>query len=329
MSASVSFVCVVESGWLESQTVRLIESLRRHGGRFANAPIYAVTPRFGPPLRRATHDTFERHVVRRLRSSMPSSYEWFTAIAKPRALAMAEEQATTEVMCWLDSGLLILSSPDALQLTNEDFAACASDKEMGTSGPGDVLEPLWLELCKAAGVSIDALPWLTTENDHKRIRAYWSGGFFAYRRATGFGREYLRTCHALLDAKVVSAAPGYSTGINEISALGLTAARLKLRWRALPNFYNYPFGPKVPPEWYTPERAKEVKVMRYHDAMQPWYWPTFIERLSASHPDAAAWIRPLGAMTVETSLPNRLLGRALQELRNRREAAYRATCRTV
>ena len=33
MSGSVSFVCVVESGWLDSQTVRLIESLRRHGGR--------------------------------------------------------------------------------------------------------------------------------------------------------------------------------------------------------------------------------------------------------------------------------------------------------
>lgn len=329
MSASVSFVCVVESGWLEAQTVRLVESLRRHGGGFANAPIFAVTPRFGPPLRRVTRDVFEQHAVRRLRSSAPSPYDWFKFINKPRAVAMAEEQATTEVICWLDSDILILSPPDALALTNEDFAACASDKEMGTSGPGDVFEPLWLELCKAAGVTIDALAWLTTENDHKRIRAYWNGGLFAYRRATGFGREYLRTCHALLDAKVVSAAPGYSTGINEVSALGLTATKLKLRWRALPYSYNYPVGPKVPPEWYTPERAKEVKVMHYHDAMWPWYWPTFIERLSASHPDTAAWVRPLGAMKVEASLPNRLLGRALREIRDRREAAYRAACRTV
>jgi hypothetical protein len=329
MSGSVSFVCVVESGWLESQAVRLVESLRRHGGKYANAPIYAVTPRFGPPLRRATRDKFEQHVVRYLRSSRPRPYDWFKFINKPRAIAMAEKHATTDVICWLDSDLLILSSPDALELTNEDFAACASDKEMGSSGPGDAFEPLWIELCKTAGVPINTLPWLTTENDHKRIRAYWNGGLFAFRRATGFGSEYLRVCHALLDAKVVSAAPGYSTGINEMSALGLAMARLKLRWRALPFFYNYPVGPKVPREWYTPDRAKQVKIMHYHDAMWPWYWSTFIERLTASHPQAAAWLAPLGAIKVESPIPSRLLGRALKEIRNRREAMYRAGCRSV
>ena len=326
---SVSFVCVVESGWLESQTVRLIESLRRHGGSFANAPMYVVTPRFGPPLRRSTREKFEQHVVRYIRASAPQRYDWFKFINKPRAIAMAEEHVTTDVVCWLDSDLLILSSPDAIELTSEDFAACASDKEMGSSGPGDLYEPLWLELCKAAGVSINDLPWLTTENDHQRIRAYWNGGFFAYRRATGFGQEYLRTCHALLDAKVISGAPGYSTGINEMSAIGLAVTKLKMRWRTLPFFYNYPVGPKVPKEWYTPERAAQVKVMHYHDAMWPWYWPTFIERLKVSHAETAAWLTPLGAMKVESPFPSRLLGRALKEIRNQREKTYRAGCRMV
>ena len=52
--SDITFVCCVESGSLESQTIRMVESLRRYGGKFANAPVIAVTPRFGAPLSKAT-----------------------------------------------------------------------------------------------------------------------------------------------------------------------------------------------------------------------------------------------------------------------------------
>lgn len=42
----ITFVCCVELGSLEAQTVRMIESLRRWGGQFANATVFAVTLRF-------------------------------------------------------------------------------------------------------------------------------------------------------------------------------------------------------------------------------------------------------------------------------------------
>jgi hypothetical protein len=54
------FVCCVESGALEGQTVRMVESLRRWGGQFANAPLVAVSPRLSSPLSRETHRAFER-----------------------------------------------------------------------------------------------------------------------------------------------------------------------------------------------------------------------------------------------------------------------------
>lgn len=50
MSHPITFVCCVESGLLENQTVRMIESLRRWGGRLRESPIFAVTPRIGSPL---------------------------------------------------------------------------------------------------------------------------------------------------------------------------------------------------------------------------------------------------------------------------------------
>jgi len=52
---------------LENQTVRMIESLRRWGGRLRESPIFAVTPRIGPPLSRQTHRSFERLGVEYLR----------------------------------------------------------------------------------------------------------------------------------------------------------------------------------------------------------------------------------------------------------------------
>ena len=39
---SVGFVCCVESGKLEQEAVRLVESLRRWGGRLSTAPVVAV-----------------------------------------------------------------------------------------------------------------------------------------------------------------------------------------------------------------------------------------------------------------------------------------------
>ena len=50
--ASTTFVTCIESGGLEEQTIRLMKSLRKWGGKFADAPVYAVNPRFGVPLAR-------------------------------------------------------------------------------------------------------------------------------------------------------------------------------------------------------------------------------------------------------------------------------------
>ena len=81
----ITFICCVESGWLEDQTLRLIESLRRWGGRLANAPVIAVTPRFGPSLARQTHQAMDRLGVRYVRAAAKGDYAWFHFLNKPRA----------------------------------------------------------------------------------------------------------------------------------------------------------------------------------------------------------------------------------------------------
>jgi hypothetical protein len=329
-SPSVSFICCVESGPLEVQTLRLIESLRLWGGVHARAPVIAVTPRPGPGLARETLKAFDRLEVRYLRRAPVSSYDWFNFYNKPLAVAIGEEAATTEAVAWLDSDMLVVGDPTELRLrSDEDFLACASDKEMGSSGPDDPYDPLWRANCRVLGIDLESLPWLVTEQEKARIRLYWNGGLFVYRRSTRFGARYLQTCTAMMDARNRTSAPGFSIGFNEMSAIGLSMHLMGLKWRALPHSHNYSMGSKSHAQWYREEQLRAARIVHYHDSMWPWFWDTFVECLHAAHPEVAGWLSPQGPMHNSASIFNRLWGKALRSSRDRKQREYVETCRSV
>lgn len=77
---------------------------------------------------------------------------------KPRALGKVEELAKTECIAWLDSDIILLGEPENLLLgEGEGIAACPSDKNLGTSGPGDENKPYWAAVCRALGIEIDTI----------------------------------------------------------------------------------------------------------------------------------------------------------------------------
>jgi len=327
----ITFVCCVDSGWLEAQTVRMIESLRRWGGRFANAPIVAVTARFGFPLSQKTRQIFEKYDVEYVHFWAKHEYTWLPFVNKPNALIAVEERSTTEFIGWLDSDLLFLGEPDQLILNEgEDFVACAADKNVGTSGPGDPFDPYWREIGKVVGIDIDDLPWVTAEMEEKLIRLYWNSGIFVYRRGTDFGRHYLETCLRMTDACLIPNTPGYfSIGMNEQIGLGFAMFKEKLRWRALPFSHNFTMNSRTHERWYKEEQLKEAKVTQYHDCMWPDFWPTFIQCLQNTHPDVADWLSSLGPMQNEAPFQWRATSRVVEHFRSQREAAYRKLCRAV
>lgn len=329
-SPEIAFVCCVESGFLEPQTVRMVESLRRFGGSMARAPLYAVTPRLGPPLSRATREAFDRLEVEYVFEPQKNRYSWFKFLNKPLAVVVAEQRSNAKSVCWLDSDLILLQEPELLRLSDdEDFAACASDKEMGTEGPGDTFEELWRANCRALGMDIDALPWVVTRREGARIRVYWNGGIFVYRRSTRFGEKYLKSCMDLMDARHVSRAPGYAIGINEMSAIGLAMHRYNLRYRELPITHNYSMNSRSHTKWYKEEDLREARILHYHDSMWPWFWDKFLECLAATHPDVERWLRPLGPMRNEAPLPSRLVGKVLRKVRDVQEKSYVKSCAVI
>ena len=121
---------------------RMVESLRRHGGRWAQTPVWAITPRFGPSLSRATLRKFAELNVeyRVIRERHP--YQWFGMWNKMAALTHVEANTESEYVAFIDSDVLFVGEPD--RLVSADFSACVHPtKHLGTSGPDDPNEALW------------------------------------------------------------------------------------------------------------------------------------------------------------------------------------------
>ena len=87
-TSDTTFVCCVESGWLEPQTLRMVESLRRWGGQFAQSPVVAVTPRFGPPLAAKTRRAFGALNVEHYRFHADNQYAWKSFLNKHYAMQL-------------------------------------------------------------------------------------------------------------------------------------------------------------------------------------------------------------------------------------------------
>src|SRR5262245_25718280 len=106
MSQPITFVTCVESGPLETQVIRMVESLRRFGGSYAACPVWAIKPRFGPPVGRRTRQAFDRLGVEFRTTSRADGFGWYPFLNKTRAVVYGADHATTEFVGWLDADLI-------------------------------------------------------------------------------------------------------------------------------------------------------------------------------------------------------------------------------
>jgi hypothetical protein len=323
---SMTVVTCVESGPLEPMVLRMVESLRQWGGRFRDSPVLAVSPRFGPPLARSTRRAFDSLGVSYRPIRPVNAYSWMDFYNKPLAVDAAETEATTELVAFLDADILIVGEPEQMALAGvEDFAASATNKTVGSAGPGDEHEPYWEAVCAAVGLRPDDLPWVTTCEEGLSIRAYWQGGVFVYRRTCGYGRQYLDACARLIDSRVISHSS--RSFFTEQVSLSLAMARSGLRWRALPLSHNYNvLGAHLAQA--DPELFRQARVLHYHDAMWPASWPAFLRLCESARPDVHAWLERLGPLANPSALPCKVLSRALRHARARRLEAFEAACRS-
>jgi hypothetical protein len=276
----VEFALIAESGSLEHQAVLLVESVRRFGGRWADAAITVVSPRASRRPTPAASTALKRLGAELLALDLPSACPSYGTSWRVHSLAAVERRPGPAVLVQLDSDTLFLDVlPDGALLA----ARPVDVQGMTTTGPADPNEAYWHALCALAKVDLGALPFVTTTVERIRIRASYNGGFVATRRDCGlFGTTeeiFRRVVKADLrphGGRNLS----FRTGTGEMgpaatdwwgsaqAALSVAATALGLTPSPLPPDINVPLH-----LWdVLPERPVSLRHVHYHWLCDDEHW---------------------------------------------------------
>src|SRR4051812_43697123 len=161
----VEFALVAEAGPLEAQARLLVDSLRRFGGRHANAAVTVVSPRRSRRPSQATLRALRRAGARYVALDLASACPDYPTSWRVHALAHVERQPGPDVLVQLDSDALFLGDVGELCADARAAGRPIDVKGMATTGPGDGYEPYWAALCGLASVDLEALPFVRTTVD--------------------------------------------------------------------------------------------------------------------------------------------------------------------
>jgi len=257
MSATLSFVACVERGELEAKTLLLCRSIRRFGGRHAEAPIFTFQPRIGTTIASETRDQLRDLGVSHSSEPLNVRFAHYAIGNKIFASARAEELAKTDVVVFLDSDSVIVDEPRALELRDGIDAAVRpvdmhrspaepeSDdhphwqthyRRVSSSGPGDRMDRYWLRMYELLGISGE--PYVETTCSHQRIRAYFNSGLIAVRRTACLFARWRDDFLALMNADHLP--PRRELHYLDQLSLAATLTRVWDRVEVLDGRYNYP-----------------------------------------------------------------------------------------
>ncbi len=324
-----TFVLCVESGPLETQTVLCIESLRRWGGRFANCPILAITPRKGPPLGEDTVAAFSRMNVTWHAFESDHPADWYNPMNKPLALAYAEKVTDCDTIIWLDSDTLVIGDPWELELESGcDFTAMPGSYRFDIASDGSNKHEAFWQACLAHhGIDPARYPWIPAQpGETGYIRMYWQGGAFAYRRKTHLGQAHFDFSLRQIDARLASRHSG--AYFTEQVGLALGVDRTRLAYRVLSASHNFTINALTGDQSVDASALSRARVVHYFGSM----WPDEFDRFQAcfleARPDVAAWLGEKGPLSDCRPLPVRGLSKWKRVRRKRKATSYLASCKT-
>lgn len=292
----LTIACCVENGQLEEGVIRLVESLRANGGRYADATVVAVNPRVGPPLAATTLARFaELGVV--YRSLFPRNrFAWLGYFNKYFALKEAEKLAGDGLVAFFDSDMIVLGEPTELSLPEGvDMGCVARDKNIGTTGPGDPDHKYWISMCGILGLDIDDVPMVTTEVEGVDIRLYWNSGVFVYRPETRLADLWRAAMEKVLDETPAKYA-NKAFWVDQV-VLSLVVVKEGLSFLNLPGSLNYGIASHFK-DHLTPEDLASAQILHYHDAMKPSQWAWFLEQLREPQPEVYRWLAGRGPVVL-------------------------------
>ena len=285
----LTFICCIEQGRLERQTLLMLHTLRRFAGLWADADVLAMTPRRGLPLHRSTLQALDALKVQRCLAPAASKLPWFPYANKVAAVALAEQQASTSTLVWLDSDVLVAAPPSALPLdATEDFAARCEYLPPAVHAGQDRNVGYWQAVCRQLGTAYEDLPWLD-DGQGRRVRMYFNSGVFSWRRGSGFAAAYEDAFYRLLHSRLAPSDGQFFTADQVV--LSPVVMRQRLRWRHLPmTNHHMTFQGSIDGAGASPSMDGSALV-HYSKSMDEPYRERFMSRLSNELPALADFVQ--------------------------------------
>ena len=231
----------------QARAVRaLIHSVRAHGGSRRDCPVYVV---LGDPERHPC-GFLKADGVELIPLQMDPAFREYPLAFKAFAAARVEQLIPgADTLAWMDPGVLVLQSPDALDLAGAQDAAVRPVTLANTIGlpAGAPPDGYWAPIFRETGLGSRPLPAVETLADGARIQPYYNCEVYAVRPGLGICAEWARVLAGRLrDAEYQKAA--CTTFLKRLflhQAVLSAVIQSKVRpdrLRPLPVFSGYPFN---------------------------------------------------------------------------------------
>jgi hypothetical protein len=292
LSNPITFVSCIERGRLEDEAVLMLQTLRRNGGTFSHARVLLVEGRRGAPLAESTRMALHRLGAELIRDRIANPAPWFNYANKVAACTIAQEIATTPLVAWLDSDVLIAAEPAGLLLKDDlDFAGRCEFLPPAMHEGDPLHVPYWQRLCAQVGIQPEQLPFVRIEHLQLDIRLNFNSGVFVWRRSSDFARAYRNAFIALLNSRLAQHDGNFFTADQVVIAPLLIAHKMAWQhWELVDHhmiFQGMIDGPGASPD------MSRSSVIHYSRSLDPPYRQRFLARLRAELPELFALVTSL------------------------------------
>ncbi len=229
-----SIICAIEAGRLETQTILMLNTLKRFGGALSSARVIAFQGRQGPRISAATEQVLKDLGVEYVVSTQDNRAPWFNYTNKIAAVEYAQKTFTTPWRMWLDSDIVFLSEPSFVKMLKPydcDFLARFEYTAPAEHAGETVHAEYWRQIARICSVDLAATPYEQLDLPATSMKPYFNSGFMVWNANTDFAETYAKNFYRILAARVTPKTTG--PWFADQVALTPTIAALRLRHRMM------------------------------------------------------------------------------------------------
>ncbi len=297
----------------------MLSTLRANGGDYKACRVLAVVARYGAPMSPQTLALLAELHVELIYAVDENEVSWFNYSNKIIAVGVANRLASTPLVVWLDSDVLVAAPPSGLSLAdNVDFAARCEYLPPAVI-EGDMTQiPYWQALCALLSVRFEDLPWRPEDKNRRRQAIYFNSGIFVWRRCSSFASAYKEAFQRLIDSRLAQHDGSFFTADQVI--LSPIIIREGLRWQHLHlTDHHMIFQGQLIGDDASPHLGQSA-LIHYSRSLHPPWRDVFLARIRSECPHLLRFIED--QKVTRPAAPTKLLATCLRFYRGLRWKIY-------